>query len=84
MDFVETCLSRFSVTILKNDYSTMFLTINMINLNVPSHDSVDFSIMTNSISCRLSTLSGLTECLINTIQCNAVSYVERWLHFHNL
>lgn len=44
MDFVETCLPRFSVKSLKNDYSTIFLTVNMINLNVPRHDSVDFSI----------------------------------------
>lgn len=37
-------LSRFSIKILKNDYSTIFLTVNVINLNVPRHNIVDFSI----------------------------------------
>jgi hypothetical protein len=37
-------LSTFSVKILKNDYSTIFLTVNKINLNVPRHNRVDFSI----------------------------------------
>lgn len=37
-------LSRFSIKILKNDYSTIFLTVVMIYLNVPRQNIVDFSI----------------------------------------
>jgi hypothetical protein len=44
MNSLETYLSRFSVKILKNDYSTIFITVNMINLNIPKHNGVDFSI----------------------------------------